>query len=162
MSLGMMYSAQFNGVAVVAQQDFFELLAPADAAVILHQVQISQTTEFGDGSEEDLSILFKRGVGSVTSGSGGTTPTPAKFQSGFAAAGSTVEANNTTKLAVGTGAITTLWADAWNVRAPYLWLPPPELRIVLSPGERLTVELAQTPADSITMNGVLVFEELGG
>jgi hypothetical protein len=160
--MGMMYTAQFNGVAVTAQQDFFELLAPSDAVVIVHMVLLTQTTEAGDAQEEQLSILFKRGVGSVTSGSGGSTPTPAKTESGFAAAGSTVEANNTTKMATGSGTITTLDADSWNVRADKTWLMPPELRIILSPGERLTVELGTTPADSITMNGVIKFEELGG
>ncbi len=160
--MGMLYTAQFNGVAVTAQQDFFELLVPSDCVVIVHMIQLTQTTELGDAQEEQLAILLKRGVGSVTSGSGGTTPTPAKTESGFAAAGSTVEANNTTKMATGSGTITTLDADSWNVRAEKVWLMPPELRIVLSPTERLTVELGTTPADSITMNGVIKFEELGG
>lgn len=162
MPLGMMYSGQFNGVAATVQQDFFELLAPSDCVVIIHQIQITQSSDMGDANEEGLSVLMKRGVGSVTSGSGGTTPTPAKLQSGFAAAGSTLEANNTTKMATGSGTITTLWSDVWNIRGPWLYLPTPEQRIVLSPSERLTVELGTTPADSITINGVIVFEELGG
>lgn len=160
--MGMMYTAQFNGVAVTAQQDFFELLAPADCVVYVHMIQLTQTTELGDAGEEQLAILLKRGVGSVTSGSGGSTPTPAKLESGFAAAGSTVEANNTTKMVVGSGTITTIEPDSWNVRAEKVWLMPPELRIILSPSERLTVELGTTPADSITMNGVIKFEEVGG
>lgn len=162
MPLGMMYTGQTNGVAVTTQIDFFELLAPADCCVIIRQIELTQSTELGDAQEEELSILIKRGVGTVTSGSGGTTPTPSKTQSGFAAAGSTLEANNTTKMATGTGTITTLWASTWNVRAPWLWLPTPEFNIVLSPSERLTVELGTTPADSITMNTLIVFEELGG
>lgn len=159
MSVGMMYTGQFNGVAVTAQQDFFELLVPADAVVLIHHIQISQSTEFGDSAEEELSLLLKRGVG-ATSGSGGSAPTPAKLQSGFAAAGSTLEANNTTKMTSGT--ITTVWSDTWNIRSPFIWLPTPEFRGVLSPSERFTVELGTTPADSITMNGTIVFEELGG
>lgn len=160
--MGMMYTAQFNGVAVTAQQDFFELLAPADCVVYVHMIQITQTTELGDAAEEQLAILLKRGVGSVTSGSGGSTPTPAKLESGFASAGSTVEANNTTKMVVGSGTITTVDVDSWNIRQEKVWLMPPELRIILSPSERLTVELGTTPADSITMNGVIKFEEVGG
>ena len=154
----MLYSAQFNGVAVTAQQDFFELVAPADAVVVVHQVHLSQSSDVGDAAEEGLSVLFKRGA--TTSGSGGSTPTPVPLEAGFAAAGSTVEANNTTKASAGT--IVTLHAEAWNIRSPFLWLPPPELRIVLSPSQRFTVELGTTPADSLTVNGTLYFEEIGG
>jgi hypothetical protein len=156
--MGMLYSAQFNGVAVTAQQDLFELVAPSDAVVVIHQILLSQTTEVGDTQEEGLSILVKRGA--TTSGSGGTTPALVPLENGFTAAGSVVEANNTTKATAGT--IVTLHADSWNVRSQLLILPTPELRLVLSPSQRLTVELATTPADSITMNGTLYFEEIGG
>jgi hypothetical protein len=156
--MGMLYSAQFNGVTVTAQQDLFELVAPSDAVVVIHQILLSQTTEVGDTQEEGLSILVKRGA--TTSGSGGTTPALVPLENGFTAAGSVVEANNTTKATAGT--IVTLHADSWNVRSQLLILPTPELRLVLSPSQRLTVELATTPADSITMNGTLYFEEIGG
>lgn len=160
--MGMFYTAQFNGVAVTAQQDFFELAAPADAVVVIHRILLTQTTEVGDAQEEMLSILIKRGEGTVTSGSGGTAPTPVKLEKGFAAAGTVAEVNNTTKMVVGTGAIVTLHADAWNVRVPWDFLPTPENRPVISPSDRITVELGTTPVDSITMNGTIWFEELGG
>jgi hypothetical protein len=156
--MGLFYSAQFNAVAATAQQDLFEIVAPADAVVVIHQIALAQSTEVGDAAEEALSILVKRGA--TTSGSGGSAPTPAPLEFGFPAAGSTVEVNNTTKATAGT--IVTLHADVWNVRSQLLILPTPELRIVLSPSQRLTVELATTPADSITMNGTLYFEEIGG
>jgi len=157
--MGMLYTGQFNGVAVTAQQDLFELTAPSDCVVLIHWIELSQTTEFGDAQEEELLILIKRGVG-TTSGSGGSAPTPAKLESGFAAAGSSLEVNNTTKMTGGT--ITTITPGSWNIRQERLWVYTPEVRIVLSPSERLTVELATTPADSITMNGEMKFEELGG
>lgn len=152
-------SAQFNGVAVTAQQDFFELTAPSSAVVVIHEIVIAQSSDAGDQQEELLSLLLKRGVG-ATSGSGGTTPTLAKFETGSGTPGSVVEANNTTKMTAGT--ITTLRAAVWNVRSEWLFLPTPELRPVLSPSERFTVELATTPADSLTCNGTIVFEEIGG
>ncbi len=147
------YSAQYNGVAVTAQQDLFELNAPATAAVRVLGVVLAQSTEVGDAQEEGLSILFKRGA--TTSGSGGTVPTAAQLFASAAFAG-TVEANNTTKATGGT--IVTLHADVWNVRTQFLWIPTPEMQIVLAPSDRFTVELATTPADSITMNGTLYFE----
>ena len=158
MSLGMMYTAQFSGVAVSAQQDLFELVAPSDAVVVIHQIVLAQSSETGDAQEEGLLVQLKRGA--TTSGSAGSSVTPVPLQAGFSAAGSTVEANNTTKASSGT--IVTLHSEAWNIRAPFVWLPPPELRVVVSPGVRFTVELATTPNDSITMGGTVYFEEIGG
>jgi hypothetical protein len=157
--MGMMYTGQFNAVAVTAQQDLFEITAPSNAVAIIHHIELSQNTEFGDAQEEELLILLRRGV-STTTGSGGSTVTLAKLETGYASPGITAKANNTTKMSSGT--ITTIMPGAWNVRAERLWLPTPEIRIVLSPSERLTVELATTPADSITMNGVFTAEQIGG
>jgi hypothetical protein len=150
------YSAQFNGVAVTAQQDFFEVLAATGKAVEILAIEIEQTTEVGDAAEEGLSILLKRGVGS-TSGSGGSAPTITPLNVDNTAAGATVEANNTTKLTGGT--ITTLAAWAWNIRIPFNKIFEPERRPVVKPGDRMTLELATTPADSITVNGTIWFLE---
>lgn len=153
-----MYTAQFNAVAVTAQQDFFEVVAPADAVVVLHGIELSQVTETGDAMEEQLQILLKRGQ--TTSGSGGSTVTPNPTEFGDAAFGGTVEANNTTKATAGT--ITTHQVPDWNVRMPYLFIPTPEMRFKLSPSQRATLELATTPADSITISGCIWIEEIGG
>jgi len=153
-----LYTVPFNAVAVTAQQDFFELNVPTDAVVIVHAVELSQSSEVGDAQEEGLNILMKRGA--TTSGTGGTVPTAQPIETGSSAFGGTVEVNNTTKATAGT--IVTLRAENWNVRMPYLWLPTPEMRFILGPSSRFTVELATTPADSITMSGTLTFEEIGG
>lgn len=151
--------AQFNGVAITAQQDLFELLAPSAKTVRLYYLSLTQTTEVGDAQEENLSILFKRGQ--TTTGSGGSTVTVAALsgQDTGVVGTSTVKANNTTKASAGT--IVTFWADVWYERSPYLWLPVPELRPVITPATRMTIELATTPGDSLTCNGTLIFEELG-
>lgn len=150
-------SAQFNGVAITAQQDLFEITAPAAKAVQLLMVKLTQTTEVGDAQEENLSILFKKGQ--TTSGSGGTTPTVVNLR-GETAGTAVVEANNTTKATVGT--ILTFDNDVWYERSPFLWVPPTEKLIPVIPaGVRMTVELATTPADSITANGVIYWEEIG-
>lgn len=151
------YSAQFNSVAVTAQQDLFEVNVASTKAVIVHSLHLSQTTEVGDAQEEGLSILVK--TGATTSGTGGTTPTAVPRELGDAAYAGTVEANNTTKATAGT--IVTHDARSWNVRVPLDVFWPPDQRIKLAPSARLTVELGTTPADSITMNGVIVLEEIG-
>lgn len=159
--MGRKYTAFFEGVAVTAQQDFFEILAPSDAVIVLHDIDLSQTTEFGDAAEEQLLIRMVRGVGAVTSGNG-TSATVNPIEDGDTATGATVEKNGTTKMVVGSGTLEQLAAWAWNVRIPFVKIFTPETRPVISPGNRLTIELATTPADSITMNGTITFEEIGG
>ena len=155
--MGRMYTAQFNGVAATAQQDLFEIVAPATAIVIIHELCLSQLTEVADAAEEMLLILLKSG--STTTGSGGSAPSKVAQLFGDAASGATVAANNTTKATGGT--IVTHHAWNWNVRVPFQMIWTPETRPVLAPSRRGTVELATTPADSITMAGYLVWEEIG-
>lgn len=155
--MGRIFTAQFNGVAVTAQQDLFEIVAPATGIILLHELGLSQSTEVGDAQEEGLSIILKSGQ--TTTGSGGSAPAKVPNLFGDAASGATVAANNTTKATAGT--IVSHLAWAWNIRVPFEKVWTPELRPVLSPSRRGTIELGTTPADSITMNGYLVWEEIG-
>jgi hypothetical protein len=151
------YTGNFSAVAVTAQQDLFEIVAPSTAIVVVKHILITQNTEFGDAQEEELRLLIKRGQ--TTTGSGGTTVTPVPLETRFPSSGSTVKANNTTKATAGT--IVTLHVENWNVRMPYILLPTPENVIILGPSVRMTLELATTPADSITMDGTVYFTEIG-
>lgn len=152
-----MYSVQFNAVAVTAQQDFFEITAAAGKNLRVHALILGQTSDVGDAAEEMLSILIKSGA--TTSGSGGSAPTPVRMNVTDAAAGFSAETNNTTKATAGT--IVVMHADVWNVRSPLIWIPPEKMQIELTGSRRLTVELATTPADSLTCNGTLYVEEFG-
>ena len=62
---------------------------------------------------------------------------------------------------LGVGTIVTHLQVNWNVRVPLDIIFTPETVIELPPSSRLTVELATTPADSITFGGYIVFEEIG-
>lgn len=157
-----MYTAQFSAVAVTAVQDLFEVLAPADAVVKIDNWEIFQTTDTGDAAEEILRLEIVRGIGSVTSGSGGTTVTAQPVSDGDPAFGGTIEANNTTRMAAGTGTLETLQQYGWNVRMPVQTIYTPETRPVISPGNRWTLSLPAAPADSLTMSGHITFEEIGG
>jgi hypothetical protein len=153
------YTAVFNQVAVTAQQDLFEITSPADAITIIHALELSQSTEIGDAQEEMLNIIIRRG--NTTSGTGGTQAiTSQPVESGSSAYGGVIDINNTTKATAGTAQI--IRVDNWNVRMPYLWMPTPEMRLIMGPSVRVAFELATTPTDSITMSGTLWFEELGG
>lgn len=153
------YKTLFSGVAVTAQQDLFEILAATAKTIKILRIELSQSTEVGDAQEEGLSIKLTRGIGTVTSGSGGSTHTPQPIDDDDAASGATVEINNTTKMVAGTGSLEVLESWNWNVRVPFSMPLLPEERHVIAPGNRLTIELATTPADSITMSGVVTFQE---
>lgn len=156
--MGNMFSAVFSNVAATVQQDLFEVLSPTNSLAIIHRVLITQTTEVGDVQEEGLSIQFRRG--DTVSGSGGTTPTARCLDVPALSLGSggAVEANNTTK-ANTSGVV--VHSEAWNVRGALDYRPTPEERIWFDKATRLCVELATTPADSITMSGTIIFETMG-
>ena len=157
---GRRYRVQVTGVAISAAQDLWEILSAADSVTLVHAFHIGQSSDVGDAAEEIPSILVKRGIGSVTSGTGGTTPTPQPDHDGDAAFGGTVEANNTTKMATGSGTIEQVGAFNWNVRIPQEF---PFLRpFVISPSNRLTFELESAPGDALTVNLTLELEEIGG
>lgn len=160
--MGRIYTGQFSAVAVTAAQDLFEIAAPSDAVVVVHSWEIFQTSDTGDAAEELLRIQLVRGVGSVTSGSGGSTVTTQPKEDGDAAFGGTVEANNTTQMAAGSGSLETLYQYGWNVRIPREVIYTPESRPSISPSNRLTIALTAAPADSLTVSGTVVFEEIGG
>lgn len=151
------YTVQFNNVAVTAQQDFIEVTAASTKPLVLVAFGISQLSDTGDAAEEGLSILIKSGQ--TTSGSGGSSYTPVPTDPTFAAAGFVAEINNTTKATAGT--IVTHYAYSWNVRVGQDNILPDPMTIMLSAGRRMTIELATTPADSLTCSGYAVFQEIG-
>ena len=158
--MGRIYTASVTGTAVTAAVDLCEIVPPAGRIVVLHGWDINQTTDFGDAQDEVLGLLLKRGSSGSTSGSGGSTPTPAPHETNQGAAGSTTEMMNTTQAVAGGGTLTTIWTTSWNVRAGDYRVLTPEMRHVFGPSERLI--LSQTaPADSITMNVSIFFEEIG-
>jgi hypothetical protein len=155
--MGMMYAATFGAVAVTAAQDVFEIVAPADGCVVIHEIALEQASDAGDAEAELLRVQAIRGF--TTSGSGGSSVTPAPLETGNPTAGATVEANNTTVATTGTTA--TLFDRAFNVQIGFFWQPTPECRVVLSPSQRLVIRIP-APADSLTMHGTVIFEEIGG
>jgi len=159
---GRVYTAWLDAEAVTTELDFFELLADTTEVVEVLEIDIGQETEEGDTQAEQLSYKLVIGKGAVTSGSGGSTVTPEPHQTGFGAADTTVETINDTKMLAGSGTLHIVHASAFHVAVGLRWLPTPDCRFVLSPGERGTVELAEAPIDSITFSGVIKFKEIGG
>lgn len=151
------YTVQFTGVAVTAQQDFFEIVAHSSKQCVLLGWGLSQSTEVGDTAEEGLSIIVKSGQ--TTSGSGGSAPTPVVTDFSGGASGFTCEVNNTTKASAGT--IVSHYPYNWNIRVPLDVIYPEQFQLIFGAGRRLTIELGTTPADSITLSGYAVIQEIG-
>ena len=110
---GRIYSSIFDGVAVAALQDLFEILCHATACVELLSVHLSQETEVADAAEEMLTIAIQGHTGATTSGSGGSTPAVVPTHLGDAAAVTIVEANNTTEISGGTSVTHAI--HNWNI-----------------------------------------------
>jgi hypothetical protein len=152
------FTATFSAIAVTAAQDVFEIVAPADSRLRLREVRLGQYSDFGDAAAEILSVQILRGHS--TTGSGGAAVTPANVEghAGRRASAATVARNNTT-VASG-GSPETVLADAFNIAQGWRYAPAEAEMIRLEKAVRLVVRTS-APADSLTMNGTLVFEELG-
>lgn len=155
--MGRMYSAVFEGVTVSAAQDFFEITAPSTGVVAIHEIHITQDTV---EVSEQLPVRILRVPATITSGSGGSTPTPRKFASGDPAAASTVEVNNTT-VATTSGTLEVLRRQGDNVLNGWHWVFLPESRIYIAPSGCVVVRLVTAPASGMAMSGELIFEEIG-
>lgn len=158
--MGRVYFVNFDNQSVSAAVDLFEILAGTGKPFVVHRVTIGQSSDYGDAQAEGARILIRRATSGYTSGSGGVTPTVGKALTNDATHGMTVEACNTTAAVAGSGTLTTLVADGFNVQAGWDWFPAPEQRITILPGEALIVNLPTAPADALTMNGTAVVEEL--
>lgn len=158
--MGRMYSTMVAAVVVTTAQDFWEILAATAKPIRIHGWGLMQTTDLGDTAEEVLRVNEVRGVGSVTSGSGGTSPTVHPLDDNDAANGATVEANNTTRMVVGSGTLETLTERGWNIRIPLEVIYTPEMRPRVNPGDRWTLGLVAAPTDSVTVSQWIVYEEI--
>ena len=119
---------------------------------------VGGTADAGDAQEELLRLLVRRGH--TTIGTGGTVLTPRPLNPNSAAAG--FSASSIVGTVATAGTTHDLHADGWNVRVPYVWLPTPELRPVVTAGETsLVIRLVAAPADALTISGTLYVEEIG-
>lgn len=151
--MGVMYSVEFNSVAVTVVQDLFQIEA-VTVPILIHQVSVSQHTDVGDAAAESLLIQLRGEITDAVTDDLAAVP----YTSGRATANlSNLAINETTQIVTG---VTDVYSEAWNIALPFIWMPPPEMRYLLSVGDAFVVDLATTPADSLTMHGTVIFEEL--
>lgn len=155
-----MYTVNFENVAVgTATQDLFEI-TPADdkpiRLVALYLDNVGGAADAGEAQEEFIRLSIVRGH--TTSGSGGTSPTPAPARPIDTAAGFTAEVNNTT---IASTAGTTIMAFGMNVRAGLREVWPDELQPAASQANTtIVVRSLSTLADAIQMSGTLWVMEI--
>lgn len=151
--MGRIYSVVFQGTITNAggDQDLLEVLPADDKPVKLRGFSLSQISEVGDAAEEGLRVSVLKMTATITSGSGGSAPTPIPPDTADAAAGFTAEVNNTT-VATTSGATTTHGEFGWNIRnSPFdFWYPDERFCPKAKQGEGLFVRLQTTPADDFT------------
>jgi len=158
MASGRFYTVTWDAAtAVTTAIDIFEILPADDKPVILDELTIWQTSDFGDAQDEILQIQVI--IGYTTTGSGGAAGTVGRLHAGEGAASFTAECRNTTVATVGTPYI--VHADGWNVRAPYIWTPVPDWQPIGTQAIPLYVRLPVAPVDSLTMNAMIKLRELG-
>jgi hypothetical protein len=156
--MGRIYRLPLVRTATTAAVDLAEILTAATHICVIHEIEVSQSTDVADAEEEMLQLAWKSGQ--TTSGSGGNTAvTPIPNLIGDAAHGMTIETFNTTKASAGTIVTHSVWD--WNVRIPFLKVFTPETRLVIPPSTRATLELVAAPGDSITIGGQIVLEVIG-
>ncbi len=165
MGFGRLYLFTFSAISVTAQQDFFYIKPAADKICIIEQVKLSNVgiaADAGDAQEEEYDIEHIRIPATVTVGSGGAASGTGTLNSAMlndTAAGFTARSNDTVK-ATTSGTLRILDSDGWNVRVPYIWLPPPENRIIESNAEAYVCRLNSTPTDAILISGTIYVREL--
>lgn len=159
---GRAYACEFHNVSVAAQQDLFYIKPAADKICVIEAVYLANvggTADAGDAQEELLRFEIIRLPATVTVGSGGSSMTPNPLAVNDSAASFTARTNDTT-MATTSGTALNLHSDGLNVRVPYVWMPPPEHRILIANAAAIVARLVSTPADAVTMNGTMIVREM--
>lgn len=160
--LGRLYTVEFHAVAITATQDLFYIKPAADKICVIEAVYLSNvggTADAGDAQEELLEVRLAYVPATVTVGSGGGAMTPNPLIVNDTAAGFTARINDTVK-ATSSGTIIWRHSDGWNIRIPYVYLPPPEHRTIAANAAAITFQLQVAPADSVTCSGTMLVREL--
>ncbi len=156
------YTVSFAATVTAAggDTDWFELTPADDKPIKIRGLKLGQTSEVGDTAEEGLRFSIIRLPATVTSGSGGSAPTPQSTDDIDVAAGFTAEVNNTT-VATTNGTAATIEEFAWNERAsPYeTWWPDPEFAPKARQGAVLVLRMQTTLADDMSAAATMYVEE---
>jgi hypothetical protein len=152
------YTVTNTPVAVTAAQDLCEIKGAAGKTLKVRRIECGAVDNTAPSSQM-LNFRFRFLPATVTPGTAGTTPTPAKADPGDAAASFTAGMNNTGKATTG-GTAVVLWSGSAQVLAglDYSFINPP----VIGPSESGVFELLSTVTPVVTLAVTVTVEETGG
>lgn len=152
------HAANFSAQAVTTATDMFEFTPVVDRPVIVYGMTLGQTTDLQDAAEEVLMIGVYR---DATAGSGGTAATEYVYNNVAAGVTPTCAIR---VLGTASSGGTLIDIIPWNIRVPLFWVPIPEMRPkfsnIAAEGPVSTFRLIGAPADSVTISGVVFWEEI--
>lgn len=151
-----LYSVSFADVAVAAAQDLINLTATANMGLKIHYIELGQRTL---SAWEAKNVILRRNPATVTVGSGGGAGTIRRMNPSDAAATFTARINDTTGQTTSSTAETLLARD-WEFLNGFFWMPAPEQRPIIRPGEGFAIVLGTAPSASMTASGTAIVEEL--
>lgn len=145
--------------------DLIQIVAPTDAIVRIHSIFVGQSSDAGDAQAEMLRVQLRRGQGTFTQNAGSAI-TPAKHEDSDGAATVTATGFSATPAVAGTGTLTTVVEETFNVQAGWYYTPTPEEQLILRPTistdlSALIVHIPSTVTDDLTITCRVTFEEVG-
>jgi len=161
-----LYTVEFSAqdqTAADGNMDMFELRPSSSAGlqIAIRALSIHCTSEVGDAQEEGIAYqILKMTGGTLTSGTGGTTPTPQPVDHTDPAASFAADAVNDA-VATTSGTTATLISDGFNIRIGLSEIYLPEAGLIL-PGvanAALLVRFNTTVADTVTWQGTVWVQE---
>lgn len=155
--VGQVYTSCLQNHAHTASDAVFYVVAPADSRVRIREIRLGQYTDFGDAAAEILNIRLLRSSSSLAT-AGGTALGPLNVKPWARAAGAIVTSGPTAQATAGSECVV---ADTMNIAAGWWYYPPDCEKISVEAGGSFAVWVTD-PADSLTLNGTIVFEETGG
>lgn len=155
--MGRTYTVSSSAVVGAAAMDLALIIGAAGKVLRIKRIEASSTDAAAPTSGE-MNFRCRYLPATLTNGSGGTTPTPAKQDQGDAAATFTAHANDTTGAST-SGTAVVVWQGAAHVLTglDYSFLSPP----TVNPSTGFTFELLTLPSGTIHVDMCVTVEEIG-
>lgn len=138
-------------IAQSATGDVFQLRNGSTRRVEILEIRMGQTTLT---DLEQLAIALNRGSG----GAGGSALTERAFLSTMPTATATAHSDNT-DFTTDVGTLDFDYGDVWNILQNYVWLPTPEIKIVLEASDHFAIALDTGPSAAISLTVNVIWRE---
>lgn len=151
------YTVSSNAVVGAAAMDLALIVGAAGKVLKIHRVECTSTDAAAPTSGE-MNFRCRYLPATVTNGTGGTAPTPAKQDQGDAAATFTARANDTAGAST-SGTAVVLWSGAAHVLTGLDYMPKSPWTV--NPSTAVTFELITLPTGTIHVDTCVTVEEIG-